>query len=154
MGRPQPVQQGGCSGSATCASACLQNQNWYGTWYYPTPKPEEAEEDSTTKPNYNQNQFAGCQYSDCAYNAGYYGSSCGLRPMLNYGNSPCEATKSGATFPIATAICALQIAKVTVKMADTAIQENVLVSKEFSKTTMLLTMTILLLLLLHKKEGQ
>ena len=22
--RPQPVQQGGCSGSATCASACLQ----------------------------------------------------------------------------------------------------------------------------------
>ena len=35
----------------------LQNQNWYGTWYYPTPKPEEAEEDSTTKPNYNQNQF-------------------------------------------------------------------------------------------------
>jgi len=90
--RPQPVQQGGCSGSATCASACLQNQNWYGTWYYPTPKPEEAEEDSTTKPNYNQNQFAGCQYSDCAYNAGYYGSSCGLRPMLNYGNSPCGAT--------------------------------------------------------------
>ena len=35
----------------------LQNQNWYGTWYYPTPKPEETEEDSTTKPNYNQNQF-------------------------------------------------------------------------------------------------
>ena len=73
--RPQPVQQGGCSGSATCASACLQvpfkrcnrnthlqmyslqNQNWYGNWFYPTPKPEEAEEDSTTKPNYNQNQF-------------------------------------------------------------------------------------------------
>ena len=35
----------------------LQNQNWYGNWFYPTPKPEETEEDSTTKPNYNQNQF-------------------------------------------------------------------------------------------------
>ena len=35
----------------------LQNQNWYGNWYYPTPKPEETEEEATTKPNYNQNQF-------------------------------------------------------------------------------------------------
>ena len=35
----------------------LQNQNWYGNWYYPTPKPEDTEEEATTKPNYNQNQF-------------------------------------------------------------------------------------------------
>ena len=76
------------------------------------------------------------------------------QPMVGPKATVVQATKSGATFPIATAICALQIAKVTDKMADTAIQENVLVSKEFSKTTMLLTMTILLLLLLHKKEGQ
>ena len=63
-----------------------------------------------------------------------------------------QPTKNGATCPIATAIFAPLIAKVTVKMADTAIQENALVSKEFSKTTMLLTMTILQLR--HKKEGQ
>ena len=74
------------------------------------------------------------------------------QPMVGPKATVVQATKSGATFPIATAICALQIAKVTDKMADTAIQENVLVSKEFSKTTMLLTMTILLLLLLHKKR--
>ena len=26
----------------------LQNQNWYGNWYYPTPKPEDTEEEATT----------------------------------------------------------------------------------------------------------